>query len=468
MKNYAILTPKIQDTSSYHCANVNVQNYTVTIDSVGGIHTPVGYIWGYGKNYGFYVNFYGGDDSRVVFEHECQMFGTLNVNTVEVNASITLWSPYNKGSNIQNCIEDNSNGYVEIEVRTFGEASRLCIQNADSKDEWGATRFNIATDNNVMDSDNNRMDSLVTIKNLSASGISIYMHSSDLERTDIRVESGLSDESVQIIVKDYAYLSGSSESDAALGVANGTKLLYAPDLKVNSNISARYEKDLHKITGEMSSQCSSSRTYLGTYKDANGYLCVGEVPEFSLEKYDIALSENESTMIKVIAKSSSASEVEWSSSGNISVSGDLSQVTIQSTGAFTGSEMISYSAKDKNGNSLITGWIYVKEKSTASSEEEKTDYITTYNGVNYAAVYDYNYYINKYADLKKAFGTDDVAALAHFVNYGMKEGRQASSEFNVNTYRSRYADLQNIFGSNLKSYYLHYISYGKREGRSAK
>jgi hypothetical protein len=53
-----------------------------------------------------------------------------------------------------------------------------------------------------------------------------------------------------------------------------------------------------------------------------------------------------------------------------------------------------------------------------------------YNGVDYSKVYDFNYYINKYSDLKAAFGSDSNAALAHFVNNGMNEGRQAKADFN--------------------------------------
>jgi len=92
--------------------------------------------------------------------------------------------------------------------------------------------------------------------------------------------------------------------------------------------------------------------------------------------------------------------------------------------------------------------------------------ITTYNGVNYAAVYNYNTYIAKNADIKKAYGSDDTAVLAHFVNYGMDEGRKASNEFTVQVYKSRYMDLQNVYGNNLKFYYLHFIHYGKSEGRT--
>ena len=50
--------------------------------------------------------------------------------------------------------------------------------------------------------------------------------------------------------------------------------------------------------------------------------------------------------------------------------------------------------------------------------------VTVYNRVDYSAVFDYNYYITNNGDIKAAFWDDDVAVLAHFVNYGMSEGRR--------------------------------------------
>lgn len=96
------------------------------------------------------------------------------------------------------------------------------------------------------------------------------------------------------------------------------------------------------------------------------------------------------------------------------------------------------------------------------------DGITIYNGVDYAAVYDFDYYINRYPDLKAAFGNDDLAALVHFVEYGMAEGRQASEQFNPAAYRGRYRDLDATFGDGWKEYYSHYMDYGMKEGRNAK
>ena len=93
--------------------------------------------------------------------------------------------------------------------------------------------------------------------------------------------------------------------------------------------------------------------------------------------------------------------------------------------------------------------------------------VTVLNGVDYSAVYDYDYYVEHNADVKAAFGTNARAVLQHFVNFGMKEGRRASADFDVNSYRNQYADLRRVFGTNLQGYYLHYINYGKREGRKA-
>lgn len=91
---------------------------------------------------------------------------------------------------------------------------------------------------------------------------------------------------------------------------------------------------------------------------------------------------------------------------------------------------------------------------------------TTYKGVDYAPVYDYNFYMG-HPDLKKVYGNNPTGAFNHFVKYGMKEGRQASPNFNVEIYKANYADLRNAFGNDLPSYYKHYVQFGIKEGRNA-
>ena len=100
-----------------------------------------------------------------------------------------------------------------------------------------------------------------------------------------------------------------------------------------------------------------------------------------------------------------------------------------------------------------------------NDDSDKTS--TIYKGVDYAPVFDAKYYLNRYSDLKSAFGNDYAAALKHFVEYGMKEGRQASVEFALNVYKSNYEDLTKAFGTNNVLYYWHYMNYGRAEGRNA-
>ena len=109
-----------------------------------------------------------------------------------------------------------------------------------------------------------------------------------------------------------------------------------------------------------------------------------------------------------------------------------------------------------------------KEKRDAKTECVLQNPTTIYKGVNYSAVYNYNYYLTHNSDVKKAFGEDDEAVLKHFVEFGMKEGRQASEEFNVDNYKNRYSDLRAVFGNNRGLYYKHYMEYGQKEKRDAK
>ena len=121
-------------------------------------------------------------------------------------------------------------------------------------------------------------------------------------------------------------------------------------------------------------------------------------------------------------------------------------------------------ANKKNGATLV----YDKSFSSVTSDLViNTDARYIYKGTDYTNVFDADYYLAKYSDLQKAYGNDGAKALAHFVNSGMKESRQANEVFNVRSYKNLYPDLRRTFGNNTKSYYLHYINNGKREGRTA-
>lgn len=112
------------------------------------------------------------------------------------------------------------------------------------------------------------------------------------------------------------------------------------------------------------------------------------------------------------------------------------------------------------------GWDGTKGDFAEDNDDiDKTS--TIYKGVDYAPVFDAKYYLNRYSDLKSAFGNDYAAALKHFVDYGIGEGRRASESFDVTLYKANYPDLQELFGDDNTKYVDHYLDYGINEGRCA-
>ena len=86
-----------------------------------------------------------------------------------------------------------------------------------------------------------------------------------------------------------------------------------------------------------------------------------------------------------------------------------------------------------------------------------------YGGIDYCHTFDPVYYGSKYADLAKLFN--------HYIQYGIKEMRQACATFNVQVYAANYEDLRNAFGplnsKTAKKYVDHYNTNGYLEGRVA-
>lgn len=85
----------------------------------------------------------------------------------------------------------------------------------------------------------------------------------------------------------------------------------------------------------------------------------------------------------------------------------------------------------------------------------------------YSAVYNYKDYVAYNADLVAVYGENLWKLLQHFINSGMKEGRQGSSEFNLAAYKANNPDLVALFGDDNAKYYEHYMAGGKAEGRIA-
>jgi len=89
------------------------------------------------------------------------------------------------------------------------------------------------------------------------------------------------------------------------------------------------------------------------------------------------------------------------------------------------------------------------------------------DGIDYSKVYNFDYYTNRYEDIRKAFGTDEIKTFNHFLKNGMKEARQAIATFNLSVYKYNYEDLRKAFGEDLPKYYQHYVTHGIKEKRDA-
>jgi len=93
---------------------------------------------------------------------------------------------------------------------------------------------------------------------------------------------------------------------------------------------------------------------------------------------------------------------------------------------------------------------------------------TTYQGVDYEAVFNADYYAQANPDVAAALGGDSQLMLQHFATVGIREGRVACADFNIEKYIEYNQDLVPVLGTeDVSVYYLHYIQAGKAEGRRA-
>lgn len=93
------------------------------------------------------------------------------------------------------------------------------------------------------------------------------------------------------------------------------------------------------------------------------------------------------------------------------------------------------------------------------------DSYTIYKGVDYADVYDYEYYRDHNDDIKETCGDDKRATLIAFCKIWNERGADRLRNFDVHYYKESNPDLQEKYGDDWEQYYLHYINIGKKDGR---
>ncbi len=82
-------------------------------------------------------------------------------------------------------------------------------------------------------------------------------------------------------------------------------------------------------------------------------------------------------------------------------------------------------------------------------------------------LFDAKVYADLYPDLRNAYGYNEKQLKNHWLNYGKKEGRQASLIFNAKYYLNNYSDLKNAFKKDYVAAYNHFVTNGVFEGRKA-
>jgi hypothetical protein len=83
-----------------------------------------------------------------------------------------------------------------------------------------------------------------------------------------------------------------------------------------------------------------------------------------------------------------------------------------------------------------------------------------------ATVLDPAFYVATYPDLRAAFGSNGPAAVSHWVEHGLREGRQPRADFDPGSYMARYPDVKRAVGDNYTAALDHFLLVGRLEGRT--
>ena len=250
---------------------------------------------------------------------------------------------------------------------------------------------------------------------------------------------------------------GGSEYYKSQYIGRGQNTLYYQRFNVvytNSLFSHQYQQDI------MGAQTSS--TLLKNYYTLSSTISTVE------QSFIIPLYEN---MPSIACSRPSTTENNSASYEEATIL--VNKLAVRATP--NGSRIISYLNKDES--------VKVIERATkVSSDGNYWDIIVTKTDGTYGYVlrsgishvsklsnylFDSAYYADKNPDVKAIYGYDDYKLLAHFTNYGIKEGRASSPTFNVKYYLEANGDLKSAFGNDYTKAYNHFKNYGCNEYRKS-
>lgn len=91
-----------------------------------------------------------------------------------------------------------------------------------------------------------------------------------------------------------------------------------------------------------------------------------------------------------------------------------------------------------------------------------------YNFILGPDVFNVHYYLAQNPDVAQQVGATNLAgATTHWLSVGIPEGRQGSPKFHVRKYVEKYGDLKAAYGTNFKQAVIHYSMFGIPEGRTS-
>ena len=99
-------------------------------------------------------------------------------------------------------------------------------------------------------------------------------------------------------------------------------------------------------------------------------------------------------------------------------------------------------------------WLKLK-KSLGLIRTKKFEQIVLFNKIRNSGMFDEQYYLHKYPDVKQA----KLNPIHHYLTFGWQEGRNPSTHFDTNAYLANNPDVASAKVCPL----VHYINYGKLE-----
>lgn len=82
-------------------------------------------------------------------------------------------------------------------------------------------------------------------------------------------------------------------------------------------------------------------------------------------------------------------------------------------------------------------------------------------------LFDVNYYLMLYPELRAVYGDNVELLYQHFIKYGLSEGRKCSPYLDISKYIANNADLIAEYDTNIDLFVTHYFTCGINEGRSS-